>query len=118
MQHAIKRDMVDDGSDLRNRSTRNSFRRAVDRTIDGQAPVENGTGEQRGVDGESDCGEGVCVSECGEGVLWLCERHPWRRERGSRGEWTVSLTVVRMCMCEGVWRGSLVVVYACDVNYD
>ena len=53
MQHAIKRDVVDDGSDLRNRSTRNSFRRAVDRTIDGQRPdAQEGAGEQRGVDGE------------------------------------------------------------------
>ena len=53
MQHAIKRDIVDDGSDLRNRSTRNSFRRAVDRTIDGQRPdAQEGAGEQRGVDGE------------------------------------------------------------------
>ena len=52
MQHAILRDIVDDGSDLRNRSTRNSFRRAVDRTIDGQTTDENETGEQRGVDGE------------------------------------------------------------------
>ena len=52
MQHAIKRDIVDDGSDLRNRSTRNSFRRAVDRTVDGQHASQEGTGEQRGVDGE------------------------------------------------------------------
>ena len=53
MQHAIKRDIVDDGSDLRNRSTRNSFRRAVDRTIDGQhASSKEGSGEQRGVDGK------------------------------------------------------------------
>ena len=54
MQHAIKRDVVDDGSDLRNRSTRNSFRRAVDRTIDGQGAAQEGTGEQRGVDGKKD----------------------------------------------------------------
>ena len=52
MQHAIKRDKVDDGSDLRNRSTRNSFRRAVDRTIDGQGGAKGAAGEQRGVDGE------------------------------------------------------------------
>jgi hypothetical protein len=52
MQHAIKRDIVDDGSDLRNRSTRNSFRRAVDRTIDGQRTTQEGEEEQRGVDGE------------------------------------------------------------------
>ena len=52
MQHAIKRDIVDDGSDLRNRSTRNSFRKAVDRTIDGQGGTQGEMGEQRVVDGE------------------------------------------------------------------
>ncbi len=41
MHHQIKHDS---GSDLRNRETRNSFRRAVDRTYD------DGRVEQRGVD--------------------------------------------------------------------
>lgn len=48
MHHTIKRDLVDDGSDLRNRSTRNSFRRAVDRSYDSE-----GQSHQRGVDGKS-----------------------------------------------------------------
>ena len=52
MQHTIKRDMVDDGYDFRNRSTRHSFKRAVDRTIDGQAAEADEGGEQRGVDGK------------------------------------------------------------------
>lgn len=37
---------MDDGSDLRNRSTRNSFKKAVDRSF------EPGEEDQRGVDGE------------------------------------------------------------------
>ncbi len=41
MHHQIIRD---NGSDLRSRETRNSFRRAVDRTFD------DSRGEQRGVD--------------------------------------------------------------------
>lgn len=53
MHHHIKRDVVDDGSDLRNRSTRNSFKRAVDRSY--EAGEEGGGAEQtqRGVDGET-----------------------------------------------------------------
>ena len=52
MHHHIKRDVVDDGSDLRNRSTRNSFKRAVDRSY--EAGEERGGAEQsqRGVDGK------------------------------------------------------------------
>ena len=49
MQHTIKRDVVDDGSDLRNRSTRNSFRRAVDRSYEPGGSQQG----QRGVDGKS-----------------------------------------------------------------
>ena len=44
MQHNIRRDS---GTDLRNRETRNSFRRAVDRSYDDSSV---GT-QQRGVDG-------------------------------------------------------------------
>ena len=44
MQHGIKREaLVEDGSELLNRRTRNSFRRAVDRSYDGA--------QHRGVDG-------------------------------------------------------------------
>ena len=44
MHHTIKREaLVEDGSDLLNRRTRNSFRRAVDRSYDEV--------QQRGVDG-------------------------------------------------------------------
>ena len=55
MAHSINRgDLVDDGSDLRNRSTRNSFRRAVDHSYDNgsERQVDEVEG-QRGVDGES-----------------------------------------------------------------
>ena len=48
MHHTIKRDLVDDGSDLRNRSTRNSFRQAVDRSYEAGSEETS----QRGVDGE------------------------------------------------------------------
>ena len=58
MHHTIKRDIVDDGSDLRNRSTRNSFRRAVDRSYDNTENERNGE-EQRGVDGTS-CESYLC----------------------------------------------------------
>lgn len=50
MHHTIKRDMVNDGSELRSRSTRNSFKQAVDHSYDDSAQ-RNG-GEQKGVDGE------------------------------------------------------------------
>lgn len=43
MHHTIQRDSV---SDLRNRETRNSFRRAVDHSYD------DSKNQQRGVDGE------------------------------------------------------------------
>ena len=53
MHHTIKRDVVDDGSDLRNRSTRSSFKRAVDRSYDAEGQGRTDDQTQRGVDGES-----------------------------------------------------------------
>ena len=46
MHHTIKRDVVDDGSELRNRSTRNSFKRAVDHSY--EAGEEGGGAIARG----------------------------------------------------------------------
>ena len=64
MQHSIQRDMVDDGSELRNRHTRNSFRRAVDRSLEQQQQQQ----QQRGVDGETHTHtHSACI---GEARLW------------------------------------------------
>lgn len=70
MHHTIQRDMVDDGS---NRSTRNSFKRGVDRSFE--------DGEQRGVDGEW---EGLAKGGSEE---WMVNGRGWKGVGGADMGW-------------------------------